>query len=336
MAIRSTSAAIAPEHRPTQSGLPNQDSSPPNASKRTAQLRRTKVRQRLRSFILWSTAALMTAGSSGCNMVSGLQRELHKAQFLDDFMIAHRNKVMAAKAWFREEACHSNEAHLDEFKAGFLQGYADVANGASGCLPAVAPSQYWGWRYQSPDGQAAINAWFAGYPLGAKAAEQDGVGNWGNVRPMNLQPQPLPVGAPIPLGHSAPAGNVVTDALGNPIYTETIVPGSETTTLGPPTMVDPLDLGSPGDVVFPIGPEGSGLDLPIESIGRPGVNDEASIEIPTTELPSAEYSLNDLGDDNIDGIFGTIEMPTEMNSTGSQMGSVETASADSEISFKFE
>jgi hypothetical protein len=61
-----------------------------------------------------------------------------------------------------------------------------VAAGGNGCTPAIAPSEYWGWKYQSPAGQAAVNAWFQGYPLGAKAAEQDGVGFWQSIQ-MHLQ-----------------------------------------------------------------------------------------------------------------------------------------------------
>lgn len=98
-------------------------------------------------------------------------------------MIGYRNKVLAARAWHENKDCFKNRRHRGDFENGFMQGYIDVANGGNGCVPAVAPASYLSWRYQSADGQNAINAWFAGYPLGAQAAEQDGVGHWGMIRP---------------------------------------------------------------------------------------------------------------------------------------------------------
>lgn len=42
-----------------------------------------------------------------------------------------------------------------------------------------------------------MNAWFEGYPLGVQAAEQDGVGHWGNVATgfQHQVPAPLPSSA---------------------------------------------------------------------------------------------------------------------------------------------
>ena len=104
---------------------------------------------------------------------------LQRTEYLDEFMIAHRNRALAAKAWYREQDCYCNERYLNEFKAGFLQGYSDIANGADGCAAMRRANPVLGWKYQSPGGQAAVDAWFAGYPIGVKAAEQDGVGHWG-------------------------------------------------------------------------------------------------------------------------------------------------------------
>ena len=101
-------------------------------------------------------------------------------------MIGYRNSVLAAKAWHNEKHCHKKHCHLSDLKNGFMQGYSDVATGSDGCVPAVAPRSYMGWKYQTPDGQARVNAWFEGYPLGVRAAERDGVGNWGQIRPMGM------------------------------------------------------------------------------------------------------------------------------------------------------
>ncbi|WP_145420906.1 hypothetical protein [Planctomycetes bacterium K23_9] len=117
-------------------------------------------------------------------------------------MIGYRNQVLAAKAWHEQKHCFANRKHQRDFKAGFMQGYMDVADGSNGCVPSVAPSSYWGWRYQSADGQNAVNAWFAGYPQGAQLAEQDGVNSWSNIRPSGAnapqQRQAVFVPPPVP------------------------------------------------------------------------------------------------------------------------------------------
>ncbi|MGB7345810.1 MAG: hypothetical protein WBD20_16460 [Pirellulaceae bacterium] len=125
----------------------------------------------------------MAFSATGCSLTSGACRAVKQHDGLDNFMIGYRNQVLAARAWHEHKHCYANRSHQRDFKAGFMQGYADVANGSNGCVPSVAPSSYWGWRYQSADGQNAVNAWFAGYPLGAQLAEQDGVNNWSNIRP---------------------------------------------------------------------------------------------------------------------------------------------------------
>jgi hypothetical protein len=42
--------------------------------------------------------------------------------------------------------------------------------------------EYWNWCYQSAEGQARVAAWFAGFPHGAQAAEEDGVGMWNQIQ----------------------------------------------------------------------------------------------------------------------------------------------------------
>jgi hypothetical protein len=128
--------------------------------------------------------ASLAFSATGCSLTSGACRAVKRHDGLDNFMIGYRNQVLAARAWHEHKHCYANRSHQRDFKAGFMKGYADVANGSNGCVPSVAPPEYWGWRYQSADGQNAVNAWFAGYPLGAQLAEQDGVNNWSNIRPV--------------------------------------------------------------------------------------------------------------------------------------------------------
>ncbi|EMI58504.1 putative secreted protein [Rhodopirellula sallentina SM41] len=171
------------------------------------------------------------SGFAGCTMWSGLQMKLNNNECIDDFMISHRNKVMATRAWLRIRHCYRGHRYAKDLRAGFIAGYLEVATGGSGCTPTVVSPQYWGWRHQSGNGQAAVNAWFEGFPLGVKAAEEDGIGHYNMIR-LNAVPHmtsnmtgtaaPTPaVPAPMPMQAGLPAGIVLEEG-------ETLVPGKVT------------------------------------------------------------------------------------------------------------
>jgi len=97
----------------------------------------------------------------------------------------HRNRTCALKAWYRREHNFCDQAYLKDFKAGFVDGYVAIAEGKPGCPPSVPPKQYWSWAYQTPEGQAQMAAWYAGYPYGVQAAKDDGLNTWNHI---NLGP----------------------------------------------------------------------------------------------------------------------------------------------------
>lgn len=317
---------------------------------------------------------ILLGSSTGCSMMDNAYRHFRRAEKLNEFMLSHRNSTFAAKAWFAEKDCHRNQSDQGEFKAGFIQGYIDVADGGSGCCPSVAPSSYWGWKYQSPGGHAAVGAWFAGYPYGAKAAEQDGLGQFSQMQVVQKQPATAddktdPEAAP---GDLSP---VMTgpDGLPLPLLEEIVVPGSE--------RIVPTPSG--GDMLE-LQPSIETLDLPAPSVtepafqGRelnvPSLNDDASLNFQTPEPPIVSddfemvenlvvrespqiYSLSDsddgssdlesqegLGDDVIEGIFGSIELPKDVSLTAPQSTDlqqtetrIETARVnDEDIPFTFE
>ncbi len=155
-------------------------------------------RRRLRRLLALTLIGVSVSTATGCTMWNGLQNQFRRSEVLDEFMINHRNKVMAKKAWLREAHCYKGHQNLSHYRDGFIAGYIDVANGGYGCTPAVAPSSYWGWRYQSSSGACAVNAWFEGFPMGVKAAEQDGIGNWSQVRTRGFNSHTRVVAKPMP------------------------------------------------------------------------------------------------------------------------------------------
>jgi hypothetical protein len=156
---------------------------------------------RTKKLLLLATAGLLLYPSVGCTMATGLGSQLSHTEFLDDFMVGYRNQAWAAKAWHCRKHRFCNKQYLDDVERGFRDGYESVAKGGNGCMPAVCPSSYWGWQYQTSDGQARMNAWFEGFPLGVQAAEQDGIGHWSQVRTSMAVPPPvsMPLAAPAAL-----------------------------------------------------------------------------------------------------------------------------------------
>jgi hypothetical protein len=149
-------------------------------------------------------ACLGIGSGSGCSILSGIQNSLTNHDGCDEFMVGYRNTAWSARSWHHNKHKFCNHKHIKDFQAGYRQGYEDVAAGGNGCTPALSPQSYWGWQYQSPEGQAKVNAWFEAYPLGARAAEEDGLGSWGHIRTMlpaqQVTPPPGPLPGPVPVG----------------------------------------------------------------------------------------------------------------------------------------
>lgn len=196
MAIRSNDALRASNKNQSDPGrssdLPEADLS---NDKATAG-RRRRARRWLSCALSAGALGLFLSSVPGCTTTSGLAGAIGDGGCVDDFMIGYRNRALAEKAWHCQKGQFCNQQHSKEFKEGFTEGFMEVATGGNGCVPTIAPKQYWGWRYQSAQGQGAVNSWFEGYPMGVRAAEQAGVGNWGNVQTANYQNQTPQAAAP--------------------------------------------------------------------------------------------------------------------------------------------
>lgn len=150
----------------------------------TLELRRNRswshvVRKRLALCLLLGASLVPF---SGCSAWTGVNNSWNYNGAWNETVMRHRNKSSANKAWHRRKHHFCNEKYSHEFARGFKDGYMDVADGGTGCTPAFPPREFWGWRYQSCEGQARVAAWFAGYPHGARAAEEDGIGNWTQIQ----------------------------------------------------------------------------------------------------------------------------------------------------------
>ncbi|MCC9657838.1 hypothetical protein [Rhodopirellula halodulae] len=261
-------------------------------SVRPKQCRRTALRrQAQRAFLASLVAGVLTSGLTGCTIMGGLQSKLTRSDCIDDFMVSHRNKVMATKAWLRHAHCYKNHRHMKDLRKGFIDGYIDVATGGSGCTPAVVSPHYWGWKHQSGDGQSAVNAWFEGFPLGVKAAEEDGIAFYNQIRiqtptrpahpPMTGSMAPTPAAAPVVTTPTAlPPGIQLGEG-------ETLVPGKV-------TIEDAIDPPKPAKETFekivpPVPVQAPATDDPFSMKTLPLDNDDAGPSTSLSDLP-AEFS----------------------------------------------
>ncbi len=122
--------------------------------------RQPNSRVRRRGAILALLASL-TLCSSGCTVFNSVGDSFRYNSVWNDAATKMRHRNLSSKSWHQRKHQFCNEACLDDFCAGYRQGFEDVAGGGSGCTPNFPPRDYWGWQHQSAEGQKKVSAWFA-------------------------------------------------------------------------------------------------------------------------------------------------------------------------------
>lgn len=137
------------------------------------------MRSRKLALLIFS---LMIIPNVGCQSWCNIRDAFYYCEPIDEAIHSHNCHRAAKRAWTARQDRFCGRERLDYFGAGFRDGYASVAMGGTGCPPPLPPQRYWGWRYQNCEGQQCVASWFDGYPAGARAAEEDGVGNWNRMQ----------------------------------------------------------------------------------------------------------------------------------------------------------
>lgn len=211
-----------------------------------SQAERQSLRGSIRTSAVTTLAAAILLGSlTGCMTVHNGWEALQNNGAWSDTVLVLRNRSFSAKAWHRRKHHFCNQKHSSDFCAGFRAGYEDVAGGGGECTPAFPPQQYWGWEFQSAEGAQRTSAWFAGYPHGARAAEEDGVGNYAQMQMSSaLQSQYQQQGAFQHQGtvYPIPADATYGGAVNSPVITTDIPEGA---------ILEPVPMAMPGASVPP-------------------------------------------------------------------------------------
>ena len=189
--------------------------------------------------VLIATFALT---SSGCTIFDSIGNSFKYNSVWNEAATKMRYRSLSSKSWHNRKHQYCNEGCLDDFCAGYRQGYEDVAGGGTGCTPNFPPRDYWGWQHQTAEGQKKVSAWFSGYPNGARAAEEDGIGNWSQIQmSSNLQSQYMRAGVLPKRDHAVYPITEVTPGQGGPAA----APASPMPVSPVPVSTQPLPHGSP-------------------------------------------------------------------------------------------
>lgn len=98
---------------------------------------------------------------------------------ITDCKINMYNHLMARAAYQEMDGACMDMPCRHSFKEGFYQGYKDVANGGTGCVPAVPQIRCCNhmWMDCMCTENEKMEAWYDGYEFGAMAAKAEGMGD---------------------------------------------------------------------------------------------------------------------------------------------------------------
>jgi hypothetical protein len=174
--------------------------------------------------LVHSLIFLLGSAGGGCVSVDAIKAHIAYNDSTNDFVMGWRNTAWAHKAWHARKEQFVGEPQLHAFGIGFRDGYVAVASGGNGCPPPLPPRWFWNWRYQTGEGQAQVAAWFAGYPHGARAADEEGAGLYQQIQvshPIEVQYSPefqQAITAQEMLREMGPAFGAPTGPMVEPIY----------------------------------------------------------------------------------------------------------------------
>src|ERR1700722_12792702 len=126
-----------------------------------------RARKTLCSLILLAcTGCLYTSNTEGgWGMFANTFRNLGEVPFYcgDQVVIARRNRKLARQSWSEVEKSLSSPVS-DDYARGYLDGFADYLDaGGTGEPPPYPPACYRLSCWQTPEGQKAVQDWYAGF-----------------------------------------------------------------------------------------------------------------------------------------------------------------------------
>lgn len=91
---------------------------------------------------------------------------------LTDFHYEQTQRARARAAWHEHGVATTPATYASDYRAGWKDGFYDVATGGKGCPPVVAPCHYWQPAQILVDCDQARHAYYSGFQDGVAAALQ--------------------------------------------------------------------------------------------------------------------------------------------------------------------
>jgi hypothetical protein len=116
--------------------------------------------------------------STGCQLFLNAKHNLHNepVQGCNNVSLTKQTIAYAKEAWAAYGGERPTSIEIIDFERGFIDGFADYLDrGGSGEPPAVPPLHYRRNRYLTPEGQVAVQHYFAGFAAGAQEAKGSGI-----------------------------------------------------------------------------------------------------------------------------------------------------------------
>jgi hypothetical protein len=117
-----------------------------------------------------SLLAFAWVACAGCSMYESITRNsiLEPAATTNLQLTAVRDHIVAKDVWQTVVASEPGQNYSLDYGEGFRCGYADYLKEGGVTIPkALPPYRYWTRAYQTPEGRAAVDDWYAGYQRGA-------------------------------------------------------------------------------------------------------------------------------------------------------------------------
>jgi hypothetical protein len=123
--------------------------------------------------IVVRSLALAMATCTGCSMYTAAARNafLEPAARVNTGLTCIRDHIVAKDVWQTIVDCEPGQTYSTDYGEGFRAGYADYLKEGGPTIPkTMPPYRYWTRAYQTPEGRAAVDDWYAGYQRGATMA----------------------------------------------------------------------------------------------------------------------------------------------------------------------
>ncbi len=110
--------------------------------------------------------------STGWILTAWMLLPLAGCASLTDFHYEQTQRSRARSAWHEHGVATMPPSYASDYRAGWKDGFYDVATGGRGCPPVVAPSHYWKPAQILADCDQARHTYYSGFQDGVAAALQ--------------------------------------------------------------------------------------------------------------------------------------------------------------------